>query len=275
MNLDQAINIEDLHRIAKRKLPRVIFDYIEGGVEDERGLARNEAAFHKHRLLPRYLVDVSQRDQSATVFGRTYSSPFGISPTGGVGLYRREGEVMLAEAAAAANIPYIMSGGSNASMEEAARVASNNLLFVAGNGALPPSVTRTTSRSADQTNGFASGTRCVSSLTRRTPGTASTEATALRRPSSENASAPTVTSRPATAILVLSSTVSLSADVERAARSDSRGAVLVQAANAQRTTSGIVPGHHLLLHLKSPCIRRPAGLGTERKQTLAGLSNPK
>ena len=81
--------------------------------------ARNEAAFHKHRLLPRYLVDVSKRDQSATVFGRTYSSPFGISPTGGVGLYRREGEVMLAEAAAAANIPYIMSGGSNASMEEA------------------------------------------------------------------------------------------------------------------------------------------------------------
>jgi L-lactate dehydrogenase (cytochrome)/(S)-mandelate dehydrogenase len=129
MKLDQAINIEDLHQIAKRKLPRIIFDYIEGGVEDERGLSRNEAAFHKHRLLPRYLVDVSKRDQSATVFGRTYSSPFGISPTGGVGLYRREGEVMLAEAAAAENIPYIMSGGSNASMEEAARAAPNNVWF--------------------------------------------------------------------------------------------------------------------------------------------------
>ncbi len=129
MNLDSAINIEDLHRMAKRKLPRIIFDYIEGGVEDERGLARNEAAFHKHRLLPRYLVDVAKRDQTATVFGRTYSSPFGISPTGGVGLYRREGEVMLAEAAAAANIPYIMSGGSNASMEEALRVAPNNVWF--------------------------------------------------------------------------------------------------------------------------------------------------
>ncbi len=129
MKLDQAINVEDLHRMAKRKLPKIIFDYIEGGVEDERGLARNEAAFHRHRLLPRYLVDVSKRDQSATVFGRTYSSPFGISPTGGVGLYRREGEVMLAEAAAAENIPYIMSGGSNASMEEAARVAPNNVWF--------------------------------------------------------------------------------------------------------------------------------------------------
>jgi len=129
MKLNQAINIEDLHQIAKRKLPKIIFDYIEGGVEDERGLSRNEAAFHKHRLLPRYLVDVSKRDQSATVFGRTYSSPFGISPTGGVGLYRREGEVMLAEAAAAENIPYIMSGGSNASIEEAARAAPNNVWF--------------------------------------------------------------------------------------------------------------------------------------------------
>ncbi len=129
MNFEQAINIEDLHRIAKRKLPKIIFDYIEGGVEDERGLARNEAAFHKHRLLPRYLVDVSRRDQSATVFGRTYSSPFGISPTGGVGLYRREGEVMLAQAAVKANIPYIMSGASSASMEEAVRAAPNNVWF--------------------------------------------------------------------------------------------------------------------------------------------------
>ncbi len=130
MKLDQAINIEDLHQMAKRKLPKIMFDYIEGGVEDELGLERNRAAFHKHQLLPRYLVDVSVRDQSATVFGHTYSSPFGISPTGGVGLYqRRGGEMLLAQAAADANIPYIMSGGSNASMEEAVRVAPNNTWF--------------------------------------------------------------------------------------------------------------------------------------------------
>jgi (S)-mandelate dehydrogenase len=130
MRLDDAINIEDLHRIAKRKLPKIIFDYIEGGVEDELGLERNRAAFHKHRLLPRYLVDVSARDQSATVFGRTYSSPFGISPTGSVALYqRRGGEMLLAQAAAEANIPYIMSGAANFSMEEAVKVAPNNLWF--------------------------------------------------------------------------------------------------------------------------------------------------
>jgi L-lactate dehydrogenase (cytochrome)/(S)-mandelate dehydrogenase len=130
MNIDDAINIEDLHQLAKRKLPKVMFDYIEGGVEDERGLARNSAAFHRHHLLPRYLVDVSQRDQSQTIFGRTFTSPFGISPTGGVGLYqRRGGELLLAEAARDANIPYIMSGGSNASMEEAARIAPDNAWF--------------------------------------------------------------------------------------------------------------------------------------------------
>src|SRR3981081_2401676 len=126
VNFDQAVNIEDLHRIAKRKLPKVIFDYIEGGVEDERGLARNEAAFRKHNLLPRYLVDVSKRDQSATIFGRTYSSPFGISPTGSAGLFRRGADMMLAEAARDANIPYIMSGASNQTIEDAARVAPKN-----------------------------------------------------------------------------------------------------------------------------------------------------
>ena len=130
MRLDNVVNIEDLHKLAKRRLPKVMFDYIEGGVEDERGLERNTAAFHKHRLLPRYLVDVSKRDQTQTIFGRKYNSPFGISPTGGVGLYqRRGGELLLAQAAADANIPYIMSGGSNASMEEAVRVAPHNTWF--------------------------------------------------------------------------------------------------------------------------------------------------
>jgi (S)-mandelate dehydrogenase len=129
MNYNNAINIEDLHQIAKRKLPKIIFDFIEGGLEDERGLSRNEAAFHKHRLLPRYLVDVSKRDQTRSLFGRTYNSPFGISPTGGNGLYRRGADLMLAATAAEANIPYIQSGASNASMEEAMKIAPNNTWY--------------------------------------------------------------------------------------------------------------------------------------------------
>ena len=126
MKLDQVVNIEDLHQLAKRRLPKIAFDYIEGGIEDERGLERNTSAFHKHRLLPRYLVDVSVRDQSKTVFGQKFSSPFGISPTGGTSLFRNHADLMLAEAARDANIPYIMSGGSSETIEAAAKIAPKN-----------------------------------------------------------------------------------------------------------------------------------------------------
>jgi isopentenyl diphosphate isomerase/L-lactate dehydrogenase-like FMN-dependent dehydrogenase len=126
MRVDQAVNIEDLHRMAKRRLPKIAFDYIEGGLEDERGLERNTSAFHKHRLLPRYLVDVSVRDQSQTLFGQKFSSPFGISPTGGTSLFRNHTDLMLAEAARDANIPYIMSGGSSETIEAAAKIAPKN-----------------------------------------------------------------------------------------------------------------------------------------------------
>ena len=149
MRLDDAINIEDLHRMAKRRLPKVAFDFIEGGLEDERGLERNTSAFQKHLLLPRYLVDVSKRDQTQTIFGQTFSSPFGISPTGGAGLFRRGADLMLAQAAADANIPYIMSGSSNNSMESAARVAPNNAwyqLYAARDGAISEDLIR---RAAD------------------------------------------------------------------------------------------------------------------------------
>jgi L-lactate dehydrogenase (cytochrome)/(S)-mandelate dehydrogenase len=123
MNYADAINLEDLRKIAKKRLPRVIYDFIEGGVDDEDGLDKNEDAFRRRPLLPHYLVDVSTIDQSTTVFGRTYSSPFGIAPTGGIGLYRRGGDIMLAKAARDANIPFIMSGAATASMEEMAKVA--------------------------------------------------------------------------------------------------------------------------------------------------------
>ena len=126
MNIDKAVNIEDLHRMAKRRLPKIAFDFIEGGLEDERGLETNTSAFHKHQLLPRYLVDVSTRDQSKTIFGQTFASPFGISPTGGAGLFRYHADLMLAEAARDANIPYIMSGASNDSIEAAAKIAPKN-----------------------------------------------------------------------------------------------------------------------------------------------------
>ncbi len=129
MKLEHAVNIEDLHRMAKRRLPKIAFDFIEGGVEDELGISRNEAAFRRYRLMPRYLVDVNKRDQSAKLFDRVYASPFGISPTGAAGLFRPGADLMLAESAAGANIPFVMSGASTASMEKAAGVAPTHTWY--------------------------------------------------------------------------------------------------------------------------------------------------
>ena len=129
MKIADAINVDDLRRMAKRRLPKIAFDFIEGGVEDEDGLERNEKTFRRHRLVPRYLVDVSERDQTATVFGRSYASPFGISPTGLVELFRPGGDLMLAEAAKTADIPVAMSCTTTASVEDLARVAPENGWF--------------------------------------------------------------------------------------------------------------------------------------------------
>jgi (S)-mandelate dehydrogenase len=127
--IDSAINIDDLKRMAKRRLPKIMFDFIEGGVEDETGLRTNANAFRDQRLVPRYYVDTSKREQRATLFGRTYASPFGIAPTGMAGAFRRDAELYLAQAAAEADIPYLMSGASNASMEQGAKLAGKNLWY--------------------------------------------------------------------------------------------------------------------------------------------------
>ena len=127
--IDNAINIEDLRRRARRRLPRIAFDFIEGGCEDETCLRRNEESFGRYRLVPRYLRDVTGREQSATLFGKTYASPFGIAPTGLAGLARPGADLMLAEAAKLANIPFIQSGASTASIEAVAKVAPEHAWY--------------------------------------------------------------------------------------------------------------------------------------------------
>ncbi|HQT76379.1 MAG: alpha-hydroxy-acid oxidizing enzyme [Rhodospirillales bacterium 20-64-7] len=128
-SIDSAINIDDLKRMAKRRLPKIMFDFIEGGVEDEVGLRTNANAFRDARLVPRYYIDTSKREQRATLFGRTYASPFGIAPTGMAGAFRKDAELFLAQAANDADVPYLMSGAANASMEQAAKLAPKNLWY--------------------------------------------------------------------------------------------------------------------------------------------------
>ncbi len=129
MTLDGAINIADLQRLAKKRLPRMTYDYIEGGCDDELGLVENESAFGKYRLMPRYMVDVSQRDLTSRVAGQTFSMPYGIAPTGNAGMFRRDADRLLAAEAAAANVPFILSGASNASIEEVMKVAPDHCWF--------------------------------------------------------------------------------------------------------------------------------------------------
>lgn len=122
-------NLEDFRVQARKTLPRIVFDYIDGGVDSEIGLRRNREAFEAHRLLPRYLVDVRARNQSVTLLGRTYASPFGISPAGLAGLFRPGADLMLAAAARQMNVPFVLSTVSNETLEDVARIAPDHLWF--------------------------------------------------------------------------------------------------------------------------------------------------
>lgn len=129
MRIDDAVNIEDFRQAAKHFLPRIVFDYIEGGADDELGLRHNRERFESIRLLPRFLVDVSKIDTSATLFGQRYRSGIGIAPTGLAGFARPGADLMLARAAVEADIPFILSGAGTASIEQVAKVAPGHSWF--------------------------------------------------------------------------------------------------------------------------------------------------
>ena len=119
--LQNVLSLDDFEGAARRHLPRPIFGYVAGAVETDWSLHDNRAAFAEFGFLPRMLVDVSKRSQQTTVFGKTYATPFGISPLGISALYAYRGDIVLATAAAAANIPMIMSSSSLIPLEEVAR----------------------------------------------------------------------------------------------------------------------------------------------------------
>lgn len=124
-----AINVADFRRLAKQRLPRMVFDYLEGGAEDETGLARNTEAFDRLRLMPFKLRDISHRTLSCELFGRAISAPLVVAPTGLNGAFWPNGDMALAKAAAKANIPFALSTASNATIEEIADGAGGDLWF--------------------------------------------------------------------------------------------------------------------------------------------------
>lgn len=119
--LDKVLSIDDLRILAQRRLPAGIFGYVDGGAEDQETVRLNRQSFANWAFVPHILTDVSKRSLAASLFGRTYSIPVGISPMGVSGLCWYEGDLALARAAAQVNVPAVLSAASSISLEEVAR----------------------------------------------------------------------------------------------------------------------------------------------------------
>lgn len=121
-------NIADLRERARRRLPHGIWEYMERGVEDETGMARNRAAFDRVTFRPHVLRGVEKIDTAADIFGKPAPLPLALAPTGAAGLLWYQGDLALARAAAAAGLPFTISSASTMDLEEIA-TAGGRLWF--------------------------------------------------------------------------------------------------------------------------------------------------
>ena len=124
-----AYSIEDLRQMAKKRLPRGIFEYIDGAAEDGIALAHNREVYRSLKIKNRVLINVSRRSTETEIFGRKIAMPYAISPTASAGLMSEGGEVSLAKAAARMGIPCTVATNSLTSMEEIYQAAGGNLWF--------------------------------------------------------------------------------------------------------------------------------------------------
>jgi isopentenyl diphosphate isomerase/L-lactate dehydrogenase-like FMN-dependent dehydrogenase len=125
----RAESVEDLRRLARKRLPLAMFDFVDGGSETETALRHNRAVFDRVRFRARTVVDVTERSQEIELFGRKSGSPFAISAMGGLGTLRYKAEVALAKAASEARIPFMLSLGANCTIEEVAEAAPQARLW--------------------------------------------------------------------------------------------------------------------------------------------------
>ena len=116
----RAYSVAAMRELARRRLPRAVFDFVDGGAEDEVTLRANESAFRDIALLPNPLHGASTRDQSIDLFGERLPGPVLIGPTGLTGMLWPRGEIAAARAAAAAGTVYTMSHGSTVKLEDLA-----------------------------------------------------------------------------------------------------------------------------------------------------------
>lgn len=118
--LKKIASVDDLRRLAKRRLPAGVFDYIDGGAEDERTLGTNSSDFARLEFRPRVLRDVSNLDTSTSMFGVPATMPVILSPTGFTRIAHSEGELAVTRAAGRAGIPWSLSTMGTRSIEECA-----------------------------------------------------------------------------------------------------------------------------------------------------------
>ncbi len=126
-DLAQAINIEDLRQLARKRLPRAVFDFFDGGAEDEVTLRENRAAFERVRLLPKVLVNVAEVDMRTPIFGVESKLPMAIAPTGGISAGRAGAELALARAAKAFGVPFTLATPAAFTIERVAEEAGGRL----------------------------------------------------------------------------------------------------------------------------------------------------
>lgn len=138
-NLKRALNIADLRAVARRRVPHFVFEYVEGGAEDEAALRGNRSSFESLRLIPQTLVDVTGRNLETEILGRPAAAPLVIAPTGLNGMLHADGDIGLARAAAKLGIPYTLSTMSTTRLEDVAKQAGGRLwmqLYVMKNRAI-------------------------------------------------------------------------------------------------------------------------------------------
>jgi len=127
--IDNALNIEDLRKIARKKLPTPLFSYIDGGSDDEVNVRGNTHAFDQAKLIPEYLIDVANIDISTKVLGRDISMPLILSPTGMTRLFHHDGETAVSKAAAEAGTYYSLSTVGATTIEDVAAACSGPKCF--------------------------------------------------------------------------------------------------------------------------------------------------
>ena len=124
-----ALNIADLRDDARRYLPKSVFEFVDGGSQDEISLRANREDFARYAFRPRVLTDVSKRDLSTTLLGTPAAFPLVLAPTGLAGIVRRQGELDAARAAATAGVPYCLSTMATCTIEQIAEASTVDRWF--------------------------------------------------------------------------------------------------------------------------------------------------